>query len=67
MTARFITVFTIASKRHSATLMEIVGSSPPTPTAGKPPLVRGSQLLIQHTQRVSTTNNHFLSSNFQFP
>jgi len=31
MTARFITVFTTASKRHSATLMEIVGSPPPTP------------------------------------
>jgi len=67
MTARFITVFTTASKRHSATLMEIVGSPPPTSIAGKPPLARGPQLLIQQTQRQSpqlTTISFPLISNF---
>jgi hypothetical protein len=38
MTARFITVFTIASKRHGATLMEIVDSPPPTPQLESNPL-----------------------------
>ena len=46
-------MFTTASERHSATLMEIVVSPPPTPPPAKLPLVKCPQLVIQHTQNQS--------------